>query len=212
MILIEHVIKQSGKVLTCENESGKIIINKYDNKISKFVFQLDNTIPGRLYFAMLNPVTNKYFISPLVDNAVTITTRVSGYPGVWKTLLLGIEEDSEIIENNIDQSKVTYVSNEFKRVVVRDNFLSENIEDVELMPNPEIDDLIDDMLATLHVAKTIVGNLDEEKVETLTQMADVFKTDGDGDEYLADDGDYDVLITEDELGSMLEEVLANEND
>lgn len=212
MIFIEHFITQTGKNLVCSNESGKIIINKYDNKISKFVFQLDNTIPGRLYFAMLNPVTNKYFISPLVNNTVTITTRISAYPGIWKTLLLGIEEDSEIIENNIDQSKVTYVSNEFKRIVVRDNFLSENIEDVELMPNPEIDDLIDDMLATLHVAKTIVGNLDEEKVKTLQYMADILKTDGSGDEYLADDGEYDSLITEDELNAMLEGVSVDETE
>lgn len=210
MILIEHVIKQSGKVLTCENESGKIVINKYDNKISKFVFQLDNTIPGRLYFAMLNPVTNKYFITPLVNNTVTITTRISAYPGVWNTLLLGIEDDYEIVDENIDQSKVTYVSNEFKRIVVRDNFLSENIEDIELAPNPEIDELIDDMLATLDVAKTLVKGLDAEKIETLKQMAEILKTDGTGDEYLADDGDYDALITEDELDAMLEEVFADE--
>lgn len=209
-MFIEHFITQTGKNLVCSNESGKIVINKYDNKISKIIFKLDNTIPGRLYFALLNPVTKKYFITPLVDNTVTITTRISAYPGIWNTLLLGIEDDAEIADGNIDQSKVTYVSNEFKRIVVIDNFLSENIEDVELAPNPEIDDLIDDMLATLNVAKTIIGNLDEKKVETLTYMADVLKTDGDGDEYLADDGDYDSLITEDELDTMLGEVFADE--
>ena len=212
MIFIEHFITQTGKNLVCSNESGKIIINKYDNKISKINFKLDDTIPGRLYFAMLNPVTSKYFLIPLVDNAITITTRISAYPGVWNTLLLGIEDDYEIVDENIDQSKVTYVSNEFKRVVVKDNFLSENIEDIEIAPNPEIDELIDDMLATLKVAKTIVGSLDEEKVATLKHMAEMLKTDGDGDKYLADDGDYDNLITEDELNAMLEGVFIDETE
>ena len=212
MIFIEHFITQTGKNLVCSNESGKIIINKYDNKISKFVFNLDGTIPGRLYFALLNPVTQKYFITPVVNNAVTITTRISGYPGIWKALLLGIEDNYEVVDENIDQSKLTYVSNEFKRIVVKDNFLSTNIEDVELTPNPEIDELIDDMLATLHVAETIIGNLDEEKVETLQYMAGVLKTDGSGDEYLADDGEYDSLITEDELDTMLEEVSVDETE
>lgn len=210
MIFIEHFITQTGKNLVCSNESGKIIINKYDNKISKIIFNLDNTIPGRLYFAMLNPVTKKYFIAPLVNNSVTITTKISAYPGVWNTLLLGIQDDYEIVDENIDQSKVTYVSNEFKRIVVRDNFLSENEENIEKVESPEIDELIDDMIATLDIAKTIIDRLDEEKVEMLRQMADILKIDGAGDKYLADDGDYDSLITEDELDSILEEVFTNE--
>ena len=210
MIFIEHFITQTGKNLVCSNESGKIVINKYDNKISKIIFNLDNTIPGRLYFAMLNPVTKKYSMNPLVNNSITITTEISAYPGVWNTLLLGIQDDYEIVDENIDQSKVTYVSNEFKRIVVRDNFLSENEEDIEKVENPEIDELIDDMIATLDVAKSIVGNLNEENIEILRQLAEILKTDGTGEKYLADDGYYDYLITEDELNSMLEEVFANE--
>lgn len=210
MIFIEHFITQTGKNLVCSNESGKIVINKYDNKISKIIFNLDNTIPGRLYFAMLNPVTKKYSMNPLVNNSITITTEISAYPGVWNTLLLGIQDDYEIVDENIDQSKVTYVSNEFKRIVVRDNFLSEYEEDIEKVENPEIDELIDDMIATLDVAKSIIGNLNEEKLEILKQMAEILKTDGTGDKYLADDGYYDNLITEDELSSMLEEVFTDE--
>lgn len=209
MILIDHFITQVGKVLTVDNDSGKIVINKYDNKISRINFKLDGTIPGRLYFAMLNPITNKYFLLPLVENAITITTQISAYPGVWNTLLLGIQDDYEIVDENIDQGKVTYVSNEFKRIVVRDNFLSENYENIEAVENPEIDRLIDDMVATLQLAKTIVGELDEEKVTILKQMSEILRIDGDGDKYLADDGDYDNLITEDELDAMLEEVFGD---
>lgn len=209
MILIDHFITQVGKVLTVDNDSGKIVINKYDNKISRINFKLDGTIPGRLYFAMLNPITNKYFLLPLVENAITITTQISAYPGVWNTLLLGIQDDYEIVDENIDQGKVTYVSNEFKRIVVRDNFLSENYEDVEAVENPEIDRLIDDMVATLQLAKTIVGELDEEKVTILKQMSEILRIDGDGDKYLADDGDYDNLITENELNAMVEEVFGD---
>lgn len=209
MILIDHFITQVGKVLTVDNDSSKIVINKYDNKISRINFKLDGTIPGRLYFAMLNPITNKYFLLPLMENAITITTQISAYPGVWNTLLLGIQDDYEIVDENIDQGKVTYVSNEFKRIVVRDNFLSENYEDVEAVENPEIDRLIDDMVATLQLAKTIVGDLDEEKVAILKQMSEILRIDGDGDKYLADDGDYDNLITENELNAMVEEVFGD---
>lgn len=210
MIFIDHFITQTGKNLVCTNETGKIIINKFENKISRMVFNLDDTIPGRIYFAMLNPVTGKYFILPIVEGAITITTKISAYPGVWNTLLLGVQDDYEIVDENIDQSKVTFVSNEFKRIVVKDNFLSENVEDLEAVENPEIDELIDNMIVALNAAKNITDKLDEQTVCVLKDMATILKTDGSGDEYLSDDGDYDSLITEEELDSILGEVFVNE--
>lgn len=210
MIFIDHFITQTGKILVCTNENGKIIINKFENKISRIVFNLDDTIPGRLYFAMLNPVTGKYSMMPIVDGAITITTKISAYPGIWNTLLLGIQDDYDVVDENIDQSKVTFVSNEFKRIVVKDNFLSEDTEDIETVENPEIDELIDNMITALNAARNITDRLDEKTVSVLKDMASILKTDGNGDEYLSDDGDYDSLITEEELDSILEEVLADE--
>ena len=210
MIFIDHFITQTGKNLVCTNENGKIIINKFENKISRIVFNLDDTIPGRLYFAMLNPVTGKYSMMPIVDGAITITTKISAYPGIWNTLLLGIQDDYDVADENIDQSKVTFVSNEFKRIVVKDNFLSEDTEDIETVENPEIDELIDNMITALNAARNITDRLDEQTVSVLKDMASILKTDGSGDEYLSDDGDYDSLITKEELDSILEEVLTDE--
>lgn len=139
--IVEYHISQSGKVLTCTDESGKIIINKYDNKVSKIVFSLDGTVPGRLYFALLNPTTKEYSMTPILNNEVVIGTNVSIYPGKWSSILIGVQDDYEIQNNDIDQSKLTYVSNEFKRIVVRDNFLDEY--NIESCANPAIDELLD---------------------------------------------------------------------
>lgn len=133
---IEHHIKQVGKVLTCTDDSGKITINKYDNKTSRIIFDLDGTIPGKLYFALLNPKTNKYFLTPIVNNEIEITSSISVYPGIWSAIIIGADVDYEIIDNNIDQTKLTYVSDELKRIVVRDNFLNElNIEEAQSPEN-----------------------------------------------------------------------------
>ena len=211
MFYIEYHIKQVGKILTCTDNSNKIVINKYDNKVSRIVFNLDGTIPGRLYFVLLNPKTQKYSMMPLVNDAITITTRISAYPGIWTGLLLGIEDDSAISDGEIiDQSKVTYVTNEFKKILVSDNFLSENKEDIEESGNPEIEELLDQIIAALEETKDIIEVLDDETLHKIEKVSEVFKTDGEGNKYLADDGEYNDLITEKELDSMLEGVFVDE--
>lgn len=145
MIYLNYHVQQNGKILSCTDEAGKITINKYDNKVSQITFHLDGTIPGRLYFAMLNPVTNKYFMLPVINNELIIGTEISVYPGKWKSLLIGVQDDYEVVDNDIDQSKVTYVSNEFNRIIVRDNFLDE--ENIELNSNPAIDAMLESLRA-----------------------------------------------------------------
>ena len=139
MEYIDFNIVQTGKTLS----SDKIIINKYDNKISRLFFNFDGTILGRLYFAMLNPITNKYCMKPILNSQVIITTEVSVYPGKWSALLVGVQDDYEIIDNNIDQSKVTFVSNPFNRIIVRDNFLSDS--SIEPTVNPAIDETLESL-------------------------------------------------------------------
>lgn len=139
MEYIDFNIVQTGKTLS----SDKIIINKYENKISRLFFNFDGTILGRLYFAMLNPITNKYCMKPILNSQVIITTEVSVYPGKWSALLVGVQDDYEIIDNNIDQSKVTFVSNPFNRIIVRDNFLSDS--SIEPTVNPAIDEALESL-------------------------------------------------------------------
>lgn len=152
MEYITNTITQIGKELSCDNDNGKIIVNKYDNKVSKLIFSFDEAITGRKYIALLNPVTKKYHIEPIINNEVVITTKISAYPGKWNLLLIATDDDYEIEDNNIDQSKVTYVSNSFGRIIVRDNFLDES--EIEKVENPAIDE----MLEALRIAQDRLEN------------------------------------------------------
>lgn len=152
MEYITNTITQIGKELSCDNDNGKIVVNKYDNKISKLIFSLDEGITGRKYIALLNPVTKKYYIEPIINSEVVITSKISAYPGKWKLLLIATDDDYEIEDNNIDQSKVTYVSNTFGRIIVRDNFLDES--EIERVENPAIDE----MLEALRIAQDRLEN------------------------------------------------------
>lgn len=213
MVYIDYHIKQEGKSLSCTDELGKIVINKFDNKISRIVFEFDNSISGRLYLVMLNPETKLYSFFPIVDNIITITTEISAIPGVWNSLLIGVQDDYEIVDGDIDQSKTTFVSNEFKRIVVRDNFLSEYESDIEEVKNPEIDKLLDKMIAATEEAERIVESIDVDVINELKTFADSITTDGDGSKFLANDGSYysiETTINEEDFNAMLQEVFNNE--
>lgn len=145
-------VSQTGKVLTCTDETGKIIINKYENKVLKIMFDFDGTVSGRLYFSLLNPVTKKYFMIPIIHDEVIIGTEVAAYPGIWDSLLIGVEDGYVVENNNLDYTKCTYVSNSFKRIVVRDNFL--DCENIEINMNPAIDEMLD----ALYIAQDRLEN------------------------------------------------------
>lgn len=125
MKYIDYLITQTGKDLI----GDKCVIEHLDNLVSRFVFDLDGTIPGRLYFAMSNPVTNKHSFFPLSNNSVVIGTSVSHYIGRWVGLLIGVADDYELTNDigdigDLDETKITYVSKEFKKIIVRKNFLN----------------------------------------------------------------------------------------
>lgn len=138
-----YEVTQSGRVVSCE----KIAINKYENKLTCLHFNYDNQIAdGRKYIAILNPKTKRYRILPLsLDDTVTLSTDISRYPGIWQLILLVTEDDYEITNDDIDQTKCTYVSNIAKFIVVRDNFLSD--ETIEEEDSPAIQQLIDETVA-----------------------------------------------------------------
>lgn len=123
-------VYQSGKRLYIdekENPDNKIVVNKYDNMQQTLRLISDGTLPPRLYWALRNPkLSNKYFILKLLNNEdLIVGTDISAYPGLWDMLLIGTDEDYIIEGTDIDQSRLTYVSDHFGRLFVRDNFLEE---------------------------------------------------------------------------------------
>lgn len=98
--MTDYIITQSDRTLT----SSAIKIVKYENKVSRLVFQLDGTIDEslKLYIAAKNPKTGKYFFSLLLpdgDNYYYIVgTEMSMYTGKWIILLLGISPDYNLEE------------------------------------------------------------------------------------------------------------------
>ena len=123
-------VYQSGKRLYIdekENPDNKIVVNKYDNMQQTLRLISDGTLPPRLYWALRNPkLSNKYFILKLVNNEdLIVGTDISATPGLWDMLLIGTDEDYIIEGTDIDQSRLTYVSDHFGRLFVRDNFLEE---------------------------------------------------------------------------------------
>ena len=183
MTISEFHIKQVKKELTCTDTPNKIVLNKYDNKVSKIIFDFDNTIvDGRLYFVMLNPITKKYSFTPIINSEIMMGTNVTVYPGIWKSMLIAVQDDYEIVDNDIDQSKVTFVSNEFARIVVRDNFLDE--EHIESTDNPAIDKLLDDFYKAWEMLEnaaiiasesaTITGENTNEVKKLATQVSETY--------------------------------------
>ena len=126
MIYKDYEIVQNGKALSC---SEKIVINKYDNKTSRFHFSYDGTLEGNFYIALQNPTLNRYFIEPIVDNYYEITSAVSVYPGRWTMILIVTDLSYEITDDTFDQSEAIYVSDEFPKVIVKDNFINEEDKD-----------------------------------------------------------------------------------
>lgn len=123
-------VYQSGKRLYIdekENPDNKIVVNKYENEVTTLRLISDGTLPPRLYWALRNPkLSNKYFILPLINNEdLIVGTDISTYIGLWDMLLIGTDEDYEIEGTDIDQSRLTYISDHFGRLFVRDNFLEE---------------------------------------------------------------------------------------
>lgn len=123
-------VYQSGKSLYIdekENPDNKIVVNKYDNMQQTLRLISDGTLPPRLYWALRNPkLSNKYFILKLINNEdLIVGTDISAYAGLWDMLLIGTDEDYIIESADIDQSRLTYVSDHFGRLFVRDNFLEE---------------------------------------------------------------------------------------
>lgn len=172
LLTTTYEVAQKGLVLSCE----KIAINKYENKITKLHFTFDDNVTGsRHYAALLNPVTKTYKIHPLdLNDTATLTAEISRYPGIWQLILIATDDDYEIIDDDIDQTKCTYVSNTAKFILVRDNFLSDDTMEYE--DTPAIQQLIDETVAMRDQleAYALGANEDYNKAHSEAERAALF--------------------------------------
>ena len=146
--MTDYLITQTGTTLS---SASSIKLIKYENKVSRFTFELDGTIPEglRLYCAFLNPKTKKYFYAPvLYENDmpyVIVGSEITLYVGKWEMLLLGIQPDANIVDTNeIDDNLVVWSSTSFKKVVVLNTFID---DDAVLLVHPNIEKAMNDLVA-----------------------------------------------------------------
>lgn len=147
----DYVITQKGQDLITDSA---IKIQKYENKVSRLIFKVEDWLNenARLYAAILNPETKRYHYEPLLqtndgnDWYLVIGTSISYYVGKTKLLLIGVEP-SFVLDDNItlDTTATIYVSKEFPRIVVLENFLDDISVEVSL---PNLDIALDNLLVT----------------------------------------------------------------
>lgn len=179
-------VYQSGKRLYIdekENPDNKIVVNKYDNEQQTLRLVSDGTLPPRLYWALRNPrLSQKYFILPLINNEdLIVGTDISATHGLWDMLLIGTGEDYIIEGTDIDQSRLTYVSDHFGRLFVRDNFLEEL--DFEEQCSPTFKIFYDEIMFSLEnkaEMKDIPDQLSDLENDTNFISGVTFKDDGEG--------------------------------
>lgn len=164
----DYIITQSGQELKTENP---IKIQKCENKVSRLVFKVEDKIKenARLYCAILNPLTKRYHYEPLLYDEeldafyLIIGTSISYYVGKIKILLIAVEPQF-ILDDNItfDPSAAIYVSKEFVRVVVLENFLDDIAVEVSM---PNLDRALDNFMV-LH------DNVVEIAIQTAQDLVD----------------------------------------
>lgn len=147
----DYVITQTGQDLSC---SSAIKLQKYENRRSRLVFELEDWLAheARLYCALLNPETKRYHYEPVLEDIsgnhfVLVGTSMTYYPGKHKMILIGVTPSVELDDNiTYDLSNAIYVSKEFNKIVVLDNFLSDEAMQVSM---PNLDYALD-RLVVLH--------------------------------------------------------------
>lgn len=142
-----------------EVPQNKIALNKYENEDTILTFVNIASVAPRRYCALKKPDSDKYFILKLTDkDQLIIGTDISAYPGKWELLLIGTSDDYIIENDDIDQSRFTFISNHFDRIYVRDNYLEEL--DFEEQTSPTFKIFYDDILDRLEL-------IEEQEIATL---------------------------------------------
>lgn len=165
MNYIDYTLTLEGQELT----GSKIVIPKYSNLVYRINIESEEEIDGRMYLAMLNPITKKYTFLPAVDGRVIIDTNVTVYPGKWTLLVVILDDSYELVDGDIDQRLFTFVSTEFKKFFVIDNFLAE--DEVEKQDMATIENALDNFAK----AQTGLINAEADAWEAVSQAQEILE-------------------------------------
>lgn len=165
MNYIDYTLTLEGQELT----GSKIVIPKYSNLVYRINIENEEEIDGRMYLAMLNPITKKYTFLPVVDGRVIIDTNVTVYPGKWTLLVVILDDSYELVDGDIDQRLFTFVSTEFKKFFVADNFLAE--DEVEKQDMATIENALDNFAK----AQTGLINAEADAWEAVSQAQEILE-------------------------------------
>lgn len=141
--MITYTLTLTGKTLS----SDRIILNKLENKVSTLHLSVIGEVSGNFYMAFKHENEDTYFYLPFDnDMNLLLDTRISNYPGKW-TLIVLVTEQTYILEGEItdlDQNRVTLVSNALTRLIVQDNYLDDELDESEIPSSVKI--VLDDLL------------------------------------------------------------------
>lgn len=148
----DYIITQSGTKLSTDST---IKIIKYENKVTRFVFKVEDRLkPFRLYFAIQNPVTERYHYEPLLydgeDYYLVVGTSISYYAkektkSTKLNAVLIAVQPSFILDDNItlDDTATIYTSEEFVKIVILNTFINDYAVDVSM---PNLDTALDNFM------------------------------------------------------------------
>lgn len=169
--MTDYVITQTERTLS----SSTIKLVKYENKVSRLVFDLDGTIPEglHLYLATCNPKTKKInYIPILYDNDtpyVIVSTEITYYTGKWQALLIGISPETYIDDvRGLDDSLIVWSSFNYNKIFVLETFLD---DDNTYVVHANIEQAMDDLVA-LHEN---VVNISAQTGEDLTNCESILQ-------------------------------------
>lgn len=164
-----YTLTLSGKTLL----SDRIILNKLENKVSSLHLNTDESVFGNFYMAFKHEDAQTYFYLPFDDNMnLLLDTRISYRPGKW-TMILIITESDYILEGDItelDQNKITFVSNSLPRLIVQDNYLDDELDESEIPSSVKI--VLDDLLN----AKSSLIQIRDETASIVAGFSDVIES------------------------------------
>ena len=198
----DYVITQTGAELSTP---AAIKLQKYENRVSRLVFQVEDWLSetARLYVAILNPETKRYHYEPLLQDDdgsyyMIIGTSITYYPGKTKLLLIGVTPEFELDDNiTLSPEATIYVSREFPRIVVLENFLDDDAMELTF---PNLDQILDNLVVLHDNTVTIALQTAQDLVdcnEALAQCeADMAKCDDDMAQCDADLARCEEILTE----------------
>lgn len=122
--MITYNIMQRRKTLA----SNKILLNKYENMVTRLRLVTDGTIDGNFYMAFKHEDSEEYFYLPFDSKKyLVLDSYITSTSGEWEMILI-VTEFSYVLDTNVtelDQTRVTYVSEPLNTLCVQENYLKD---------------------------------------------------------------------------------------